>query len=95
MRLSDTVRTLIREAALRHFGAPVRLFGSRLDDNARGGDIDLYLECDLPAEEIAKRRILLLAQLHRELGERRIDLVVDNHSVVLPIHDAGRNGVLL
>jgi len=95
MRLSENIRTIIREAALRHFNAPVRLFGSRLDDNARGGDIDLYIECDLPAEEIAQRRIRLLAQLQRELGERRIDLVVDNQHSDLPIFEAGRNGVQL
>lgn len=95
MRLSASARACIHAAAQRHFGSPVRLFGSRLDDNARGGDIDLYIECDQPAEEVAKRRLKLLAQLQRELGERRIDLVVGNHSQSLPIYEIGRSGELL
>jgi len=41
MRLTADEQAIIREAALKHFGVRPRLFGSRLDDTAKGGDIDL------------------------------------------------------
>lgn len=43
MRLTATQRQVIREAGRRHFGIEPRLFGSRLNDAQRGGDIDLYI----------------------------------------------------
>lgn len=96
MRVSKDVAAIIRETANEIFGAPVRLFGSRLDDNARGGDIDLYIETELSAEEAEARRLRMLARLTRRLGERKIDLVVRTPDGELPIHDvARREGVLL
>ena len=45
MRLSANVATVLTRLAKKHFGeeAKVRLFGSRVDDSARGGDIDLQI----------------------------------------------------
>ena len=54
------------------------MFGSRVDDRARGGDIDLLLETPQPmsAAKVAARRQAFVARLHRLIGERRIDVVV-------------------
>ena len=96
MRVSKDIAAIIRETAAEIFGAPVRLFGSRLDDNARGGDIDLYIETEFCAEEAETRRLRMLARLARRLGDRKIDLVVRTPDGELPIHDvAHREGVLL
>jgi predicted nucleotidyltransferase len=78
MRLSDIQRAAIREEVLRHFGegTHVLLFGSRIRDDARGGDIDLYLETDGSADETLARELKLYAALQRRLGEQRIDIVV-------------------
>ena len=48
MRLSAFEREQIVLAARRHYGAGCRvvLFGSRVDDQARGGDIDLMIEAN-------------------------------------------------
>ena len=91
MRLSSRERQIIREQALAIFGkgTSVYLFGSRVDDNKRGGDIDLYIEMtdktDLTAKEIQ-----FDIQLQVLLGEQKIDIVVamDPHS---PIEQVARS----
>lgn len=53
--------------------AQVYLFGSRVDDNAKGGDIDLMV---LSKKINVMAKLQILASLHRQLGERRIDVAV-------------------
>lgn len=96
MRIDSVTAAIIRDTAAEVFGQPVRLFGSRLDDQARGGDIDLYVETPLAAEEAEARRLGMLARLARRLGERKIDLVVKTPDGELPIHVIARKqGVVL
>jgi predicted nucleotidyltransferase len=53
--------------------AKVRLFGSRLNNDARGGDIDLLIE----SKTIGfKEKLIIRYQLKEKLGERKIDLIV-------------------
>ena len=74
MRLSAKEHSAIREAIHAADGdASIYLFGSRVDEAARGGDIDL-LVLSSKIDLMAKLRIL--AWLHEQLGERKIDLVV-------------------
>jgi len=56
----------------------VSLFGSRTDDAARYGEIDLLIEPASPwgPYELVARRHAFVAWLYRLLGERRIDVVV-------------------
>lgn len=46
MRISPSQIETIRQATRENFGADaaVWLFGSRVDDTKRGGDVDLYIE---------------------------------------------------
>jgi predicted nucleotidyltransferase len=77
MRLSIKQREIIEKTAIRHFGNDVRvyLFGSRVIEEARGGDIDLYLET-VPEEIITvKKRIAFIVDLKKELGDQKIDVV--------------------
>ena len=79
MRLSSKVRDVIREAVREVYGpeAVVRLFGSRVHDHLRGGDIDLHVEADsIGPERFPSRRTKLWAMLQQRLGEQRIDIVV-------------------
>lgn len=67
--------------------ARVRLFGSRLRDDVRGGDIDLLIECPRPVERPVWLAARLTARLQRALGDRKIDvIVVDPDTALLPIH---------
>lgn len=96
MRLTSHERQVIRELGMRHFGRVPRLFGSRLDDKRRGGDIDLLIATDLPAPEAARRRIDLLADLWIALGERKIDILLDDGCISEPVYErARREGVAL
>lgn len=78
MRLTKHQQRAIREEVTRVFGqnANVRLFGSRVDDSARGGDIDLHIESSGTPAELLDRELQLHVRLLRRLGDRHIDVVV-------------------
>ncbi|ENO89380.1 nucleotidyltransferase domain-containing protein [Thauera linaloolentis] len=85
MRLSTEQRLLIRDAAASTLGptADVRLFGSRTQADAKGGDIDLFVELDGDASEVLEQELKFYAALQRALGEQRIDIVVHRRSMPL------------
>ncbi len=64
------IRETIRQADAE---AMVYLFGSRTDDTAKGGDIDLLV---LSKTINLMAKLDILAQLHHRLGERKIDIAV-------------------
>ncbi|MBL6986456.1 MAG: nucleotidyltransferase domain-containing protein [Methylobacter sp.] len=53
--------------------AMIYLFGSRTDDTAKGGDIDLLV---LSKTINLMAKLEILAKLHQRLGERKIDIAV-------------------
>jgi len=85
MRLSETEATIIRQAVAEFFGsdASVRLFGSRVDDAGRGGDVDLYVEPG-GRDDLYRRRIRCLARLAARLPYP-VDLVVADEGNQRPI----------
>jgi predicted nucleotidyltransferase len=99
MRLSPQSQAIIHQAVVQRFGeqAQVRLFGSRLDDAAKGGDIDLHVrvpgEVDNPIWEAS----LLAAQLQRQLDGRKVDvcLLVDTQTTLAVDKVALSEGILL
>ena len=80
MRLTEAQRKIIREAGLRHFGVTPYLFGSRLNDVARGGDIDLFIPGDWSPREAVPRRLRFCAELRQRLSDQKIDVVVANQA---------------
>ncbi|OAI09651.1 DNA polymerase beta [Methylomonas lenta] len=57
------IQTVTRLAGI---GAAVYLFGSRLNDHAKGGDIDLFIESDTQLSLIQRAQIKM--QLESQLG---------------------------
>ena len=80
MRLTPSEIAAIEQAARETFAprSTILLFGSRLDDARRGGDIDLLVEPPLPLapHELVERRNRFIARLYRLLGERHIDVLI-------------------
>jgi len=71
MRLQDSERQAIIRAA--DPDSAVYLFGSRVDDSAKGGDIDLLV---LSKKINLMAKLDILARLHQQLGDQKIDLVI-------------------
>jgi hypothetical protein len=99
MRLSheqaEQIRQLTRQVAGEQ--ALVRLFGSRLDDAARGGDVDLLLELPQAVDNPALLAAQLSALVSRALHGRKVDVLLSAPNLLrLPIHEvAFKEGVLL
>lgn len=99
MRLTPFQQRIIKDEVARIMGEGVRLllFGSRTDDDRRGGDIDLYLET-LERRERAWHQVLRLnAVLQERLGEQKLDIVLHQPGEPLqPIHvQARKQGIPL
>jgi len=89
MRLTAEQVNAIRRIASEEAGADsvVRLFGSRLDDTARGGDIDLLLEIPYPVDNPALFSARIAARLMRALGGRHVDVLLAAPNLdTFPIH---------
>ncbi|MEI7614834.1 MAG: nucleotidyltransferase domain-containing protein [Betaproteobacteria bacterium] len=80
MRLTPQQQSAIRTAVAETFGedANIWLFGSRVDDNKRGGDIDLLIETkELEVTTIVRAELAFLTKLQMKLGEQKIDVLID------------------
>lgn len=94
MRLSPRQQAILRRTFAGRFGPGSRLwlFGSRLDDARRGGDIDLLVRTPLAdADVLVDARLRFLADLHAtaEFDGEKIDVVLWSdalHREPQPIH---------
>jgi len=75
MRLNQHYINSIKKYFIQIFkNGEIYLFGSRIDDSKKGGDIDLYLVVENPIN-LFEKKIKFLARLKRELGEQKIDII--------------------
>lgn len=99
MRLKQSQQQTIREAVREVFGpdAAVYVFGSRVNDSAKGGDIDLLVRLKRPQVETERKILRLVARLQIRLGDQPIDVLLqDPESTLKPIHlEAERTGIRL
>lgn len=97
MRLKKEYIEIIKQVSEKYFGegTKIYLFGSRSDDTKKGGDIDLYIETSYNGK-IFERKIKMLVELQKLLGEQKIDLVINNFNYDKTIYRVARkDGVLL
>ena len=99
MRLTDEQIRLIKQLTLKVAGGKTRvwLFGSRLDDSAYGGDLDLMLELSEPIKNPALVSAQLSAKISRAMLGRKVDVLISAPNLKhLPIHDVVfKEGLLL
>lgn len=99
MRLSPNHIYAIKESVASLCGqdAHIVLFGSRVDDSERGGDVDLLISMKQAPDNFAFTASLFAAKIERALGGRRVDVVLRTQdSPEQPIHEiAMRSGITL
>ncbi len=101
MRLKEFQLSAICQSFRELFGSEdhLWLFGSRVDDAKRGGDIDLYIETTETDVKLAyAKRLKLSSMIQTRIGEQKIDIVLNvlSASQKLPIYDVARKtGILL
>jgi predicted nucleotidyltransferase len=93
MRLTPHEIAIIHQSVAEIAGedAQVTLFGSRVDDNARGGDIDLLVEIPQFVEEPAWLSARLSGRISFRLGGRKIDILLSAPNLErYPIYDVAK-----
>lgn len=79
MRLSKTQIPVIKHIAQKIFlpSSAVYLFGSRVDDTKKGGDIDLLIECE-KSHNTFDNVLQFKCELKRAIGNQKIDVIIKN-----------------
>lgn len=97
MRLSKNEISVIKREAQKQFGvnAVVYIFGSRVDDKKKGGDIDVYIETGLK-EDLLLKKIQFLVDVKNQIGEQKIDVVLNNRTTDKYIFDVAKaEGIII
>ncbi len=87
----DIIKTTVHEFLP---GSEVYLFGSRVDDAKRGGDIDILIIDDQVREFWTVVRIK--SRLKERLGDQKIDVVYEQRAQMTPFGELAKmDGALL
>ncbi len=99
MRLTESQVQIIKQVVsiFAGEGAQVMLFGSRIDDDKKGGDVDLLVTLNDEVEHPAELSAKISARLIRLFQGRKVDVLLSAPNLkTLPIHSIARHkGVLL
>jgi predicted nucleotidyltransferase len=90
MRLNSQQINIIRNGIANHLGAHggLWLYGSRVDDNRRGGDIDLYIET---TERKSLRQIIRCKMELEEKLDLHVDLAIKYPGDDRPIYNIAKS----
>jgi predicted nucleotidyltransferase len=96
MRISERIKIKIKKSIDESFGdIEIYLFGSRVDDDKKGGDIDLAIRVDISKEEFRNRKIKFLSSMMRLGFELKIDLVQYEKNGSLLSNEIEKTGIKL
>ena len=89
MRLTEQQILTIKQVVLISAGgsAKITLFGSRVDDTKKGGDIDLLITLSEVVEHPAQLSAQISARLIRQFQGRKVDVLLSAPNLKkMPIH---------
>ncbi|MBL0708464.1 MAG: nucleotidyltransferase domain-containing protein [Sulfurimonas sp.] len=72
----------------------IYLFGSRVDDSLKGGDIDLYIDSE-SGENMLQKKLNFLVLLKEKIGDQKIDVVISKDKTRVIEKEALKNGIRL
>lgn len=95
MRLSKREIEAILQVAEDIYGTDVKvyLFGSRVDDSRRGGDIDLLVRTTSAKKGILER-VRMASRIKSLIGDQKIDIIGDYEDNQV-VQEVLKNGILL
>lgn len=95
MRLNQHYRDTIKKYFEKYFiSGKIYLFGSRIDDTKKGGDIDLYFVLS-DFDNLFEKKMKFLSRVKRELGEQKIDIIFNSDESRLIEKEARKWGIEL
>lgn len=98
MRLNKICQEAIKNTFLEIFGkGKIYLFGSRVNDAQKGGDIDLYIVPNhiLSASSRLENKNKFLLKLKDKIGEQKIDVIVSKDKTRTIEQEALKTGIIL
>ena len=88
--------TIVRHARSVFGGeAKVILFGSRVDDMQKGGDIDLYIETEDSSSSLLEKKLEFIYLLEEVFGEQKIDVIFKKDNLRAIDQQALSKGIVL
>jgi len=94
LRLSDKEIALIKSNSQKLFGdALVYIFGSRIDESKRGGDIDIYIDAK-EKKDLFRKKLRLKSMLEDSLY-KPVDVIVSTDKERAIEKEAFKYGVLI
>ena len=95
MRLSNYMVEKIKKSFNETFHeGSLYLFGSRVDDRLKGGDIDLFIETN-DKSDLFEKKIKFLALVKRAIGDQRIDVVFNEDNSRLIEQEVRKCAIML
>ena len=94
MRLIKKEIKAIKDTFMNIFeNGKVYLFGSRIDDAQKGGDIDLCIDSEVANK--FQKKIKFLSALKQRIGDQKIDVIISRDHSRLIEQEAFKNGIKL
>lgn len=93
MRLTTREIKTIVDSFNKYFkSGDIYLFGSRVDDSKKGGDIDLYI--DTPENtDLHEKKLEFILDIKSKIGEQKIDLVISKDKTRTIEQEALKKGI--
>ena len=96
VRLSKRMKNVIVDAVHVSFGdVKIYLFGSRVDDKKKGGDIDVALKINVPKDDFRKQKVAFMQYLMQKGYDLKIDLLQWNETIDTLLDNEIKNNHLL